>query len=145
MSGLVRQAETGDVGDIARLIGQLRSAEDLEGEPDADAVRAYLAEDGVRAFVATDHGAVVGVVTVRTVADLFHGGPSALVQELVIDAGSRGAGHGGALLDAAVDFARSRGCAEIGVSTGADNTAARRLYESRGFEEEGVVLELHLA
>ena len=163
--GVVR-AVAASVPDIVRLIGELRVQEELSPTISDESVRAYLAEAQTEVLVAVASGvheggwagagagahgasgntndAVVGLLTLRMVGDLFHDGASALVQELIVDAGWRGRGVGGALLDAAVDHARKRGCAEIGVSTGVQNRDAQALYRSRGFEAEGLWLERHL-
>lgn len=49
----------------------------------------------------------------------------------------RGRHIGSALMDFASSFALARGCGGILLDTAVDNTAARRLYESRGYERIG--------
>lgn len=51
--------------------------------------------------------------------------------------GQRGKGIGRALLEWAIDRARERGVGEIMLKVSDDNTAARHLYESKGFEFSG--------
>jgi ribosomal protein S18 acetylase RimI-like enzyme len=51
----------------------------------------------------------------------------------------RRCGHGAALMDAAVDHARSiRGVRRLKLTVNASNVSARALYESRGFTCVGV-------
>ncbi len=140
----IRVARTGDAPAIARLVGALRALEGVEGIPETEAVVAYLDNPDTRSFVADEDGEVVGLVTTRTLEDLFHGRPSVLIQELFVDGLHRGAGLGGRLLDAAIAHAFRIGAAEISVSTGDENTAAHRLYRSRAFDLEGVVFERQL-
>lgn len=131
---------------IARLIGQLRAQEGLDEPVTAESVQAYLEEADTDVFVGLgDAGDVVGVLSLRVMRDLFHGRPTALIQELVVAEGHRGEGIGGALLDAALDRAHAVGCIEIGVTTGERNEAGQAAYRSRGFEPEGVYFERHFA
>jgi ribosomal protein S18 acetylase RimI-like enzyme len=52
--------------------------------------------------------------------------------------GARGRGIGGKLLDAAIRHARTlSGVRQLKLGVNADNTAARALYHSRGFERTG--------
>jgi ribosomal protein S18 acetylase RimI-like enzyme len=142
------RAEEAHVPDIVRLVGELRAQEELPPGISVTSVRAYLTEPQTEVFVAmaeegTDRGGVVGLLTVRILGDLFHDGTSAMIQELIVDGQWRGQGVGGALLDAAVNLARERGCAEIGVSTGIQNPDAQALYRSRGFGADSLLFERH--
>lgn len=156
----VIRADQPHVPDIVRLVGELRAQEDLPPAISTQSVLAYLAEAQTEALVAVaasvagparvdaegagHRDSIVGLLTLRILGDLFHDGTSAMIQELIVDRGWRGRGVGGALLDAAVDLARERGCAEIGVSTGIRNPDAQRLYRARGFEADSLWFELHL-
>ncbi len=59
-------------------------------------------------------------------------------------ADARGQGIGGALVREAIEGAVRSGCAEISVSTMADNAAAQRLYRAHGLTDESLLLERHL-
>jgi phosphinothricin acetyltransferase len=157
----VTEARAEHVGDIVALIGQLRAQEGLDEPVTAGSVLAYMDDPATSVFVAIETAAegdaadlvkpaaggaaaVLGVLSLRVMLDLFHGRPSALIQELVVDETARGRGIGGALLDAALVRARELGCVEIGVTTGEHNDAGQAAYRSRGFERDGVYFELHL-
>jgi ribosomal protein S18 acetylase RimI-like enzyme len=111
-----------------------------------ESVLTYLDDPAAEVLVAVAdaHAPVLGVISLRVMLDLFHGAPTALIQELVVAEGHRGEGIGGALLDAAIARARERGCVEIAVVTGERNEAGQAAYRSRGFEPEGVYFERHL-
>jgi ribosomal protein S18 acetylase RimI-like enzyme len=49
---------------------------------------------------------------------------------------ARRSGLGRALVDAAIERARERGCRRIELDVNEDNVAARALYEARGFLTE---------
>ena len=51
------------------------------------------------------------------------------MQAITVDAFERGLGAGGALLEAAADEARRRGCGRLWLITTNDNTPALRFYQ----------------
>jgi ribosomal protein S18 acetylase RimI-like enzyme len=57
--------------------------------------------------------------------------------ELYVAPEKRGRGLGRALMEAAIDAARSEGATYIDLGTGEDDVAARALYESLGFDNRG--------
>jgi [ribosomal protein S18]-alanine N-acetyltransferase len=69
---------------------------------------------------------------------MFTGGPQADVVTLAVDPAHWGRGAGTALLNALVDAADQRGCAEVLLEVREDNPRARRLYLRNGFEEVGI-------
>lgn len=58
------------------------------------------------------------------------------LEELYVVPDLRGRGIGRVIMNAVVDLAHERGAAGMEVVTGEDDTAARALYESLGFENE---------
>jgi ribosomal protein S18 acetylase RimI-like enzyme len=83
-------------------------------------------------FVAEVDRAVVGAVLVQDERGVSHLGMAVLE-------GHRGAGLGGLLLDAAVEWARGHGAHKVTLQVWPHNARARRLYQSAGFHEEGVL------
>jgi RimJ/RimL family protein N-acetyltransferase len=81
-------------------------------------------------FVVDAGGQVVGGVFVQAERGVAHLGMA------ILD-GYRGAGLGRALLDAAVDWARGRGCHKVTLEVWPHNVRARRLYARAGFADEG--------
>lgn len=107
---------------------------------DASAVRAFLAEHGslrvarlgrlleatdYEHFLAEDRGGLAGVLTLRV------DGSDAEV--LTLHAAERWRGVGSALVEAAADAARDRGCTRLWVLTTNDNVDALRFYQRRDF------------
>jgi ribosomal-protein-alanine N-acetyltransferase len=66
------------------------------------------------------------------------GGSAADVLTIAVRESHWGQGTGSALLDALIQAARARGCAEVFLEVRADNPRAHGLYLRRGFEEIGV-------
>jgi RimJ/RimL family protein N-acetyltransferase len=95
-----------------------------------DRFLAALDREGAACFVAERDAQVVGGVFVDAQGGVAHIGMA------ILD-GHRGVGLGRSLLDAAVRWARDRGCHKVALEVWPHNTRARHLYESAGFVDEG--------
>ena len=56
------------------------------------------------------------------------------LEDLFVEEGARGSGLGEAMVTAALDRARSRGCRRVELDVDAGNAPARALYEKQGFK-----------
>ena len=65
----------------------------------------------------------------------FHDGEASYVAELVVAPDYQREGRAKRLLAVAFDRLRDEGCSRVRLVVHPENDAARRLYESRGFEE----------
>ena len=103
-------------------------------------VAQYVHADGVA--VATRGGVRVGFVMFHAETGLYEADATrGVVDNLYVRPDQRGGGVGSALLDHAEDALRERGADVLAVEALADNEAARRLYESRGYATHRVTLE----
>ena len=143
MAVTIRPAGPGDEPDIVDLIQELAVAFDYPTTIDEHYVRHFLASPVSDVLLAIDGEAVVGLLSYARVPGLFHAADSGLIESLVVAEGRRGEGIGRQLLEAAVASLEEAGCAEISVSTGAENEAVQRLYCSAGLTEASVLLEKH--
>jgi GNAT superfamily N-acetyltransferase len=78
----------------------------------------------------------VGVAQVRFRWSIWTSAPDCWLEDLFVRESARGAGLGRALVDAAIDLARDRGCKRIELDVNEDNTAALALYRACGFTLE---------
>lgn len=93
-------------------------------------------EDSEKAvLVADDNGDVIGYAyaAVEGYDYMALRGPAGVLHDIIVDPGHRGRGVGRLLLDAALEFLRSRGAARVVLSTAERNEAAQRLFASAGF------------
>ena len=95
-------------------------------------------------LIARDKDRALGFVNFTTRKTIMHPLPSGLIDELVVTQDSRGSGIGKHLILAVIDKCRELGCCEVEVSTEKNNTNAREFYESCGFNEDAVLLEIEL-
>jgi ribosomal protein S18 acetylase RimI-like enzyme len=97
-----------------------------------DALEQIIQSDAVTLYVARHDGDVVGSLTLVIFA--IPTGWRAWIEDVVVDAGSRGLGVGENLTMAAVDEARHRGALSIDLTSRPSREAANRMYEKLGFE-----------
>lgn len=97
----------------------------------AEAVAALTGQPGVLALLATVDGAPVGLALLRAAAD------EAEILTLGVLPEARRAGHGRALVDAGVAWARQSGCAALFLEVAESNAAAQALYAGAGFRRVG--------
>jgi GNAT superfamily N-acetyltransferase len=71
--------------------------------------------------------------------------PSLMVFDVTVDEPHRGRGYGRAAMAFAEDEARRRGIGRVALYVGSRNDAARRLYESLGYEENAVSMSKSLS
>jgi GNAT superfamily N-acetyltransferase len=95
----------------------------------AERLDAAIAGDAAEVFVAGEAGAVVGICTVYLDFESVRFGRRAWVEDLAVHPDHRSAGHGKALLDAAKDWARSRGATHLELDSGEARADAHRFYE----------------
>lgn len=129
LSGVIlRPASSADLAEIAALervsYGDPWPASAFASLPDNPRVFFSVARQDVR-------GALVGYVVAWYVLD------EGELANLTITPALRKRGMGGVLLDAMLNDASSRGVTHIYLEVRESNTAARRLYDTRGFEEVG--------
>ena len=142
----IRPAVAGDARFAANLMAQL--AQVGHGQVDSgveDRFRAMLRLPQYAMFVAEDEAAgVVGLLSASQRWTLWHAGPCALIEELVVDERARRQGIGRALIQATLDWARAHGCSEVEISTEKDNLDAQAFYRRLGFESAALLLEYEL-
>ena len=126
--------------DVSALVGLLRQLFELEADfrPDERRQRAgvllMLEDPDRRALLVADRaGAVVGMVTAQLVVSTAEGAPSALVEDMVVDAPERGRGVGAALLRAIEAWARGRGATRLQLLADRENAPALSFYARMGW------------
>ena len=133
----IRIATPADIPALCQLLAQL-FAQEAEFTPDPAAQQRGLAaiiDDPAlgEILVAVADGRIVAMVNLLYTVSTALGAPVALLEDMVVDTSTRGAGLGSALLEAAIAHAQNRGCRRITLLTDGDNLAAQRFYRRHGF------------
>lgn len=139
---LIEQSSPELVAAMERLIPQLsRSAKPLTAEQTQDLVD----QDSVYLFVfrtdkpvtaadgnEVEAGTILGMLSLATFA--IPTGVRAWVEDVVVDAGTRGMGAGQKLVEAAVAHAQKIGARTVDLTSRPSREAANRLYRRCGFQ-----------
>ncbi|MBV2134337.1 GNAT family N-acetyltransferase [Pseudomonas sp. MAP12] len=126
-----------DIPALCQLLDQLL-AQEAEFTPDRAAqqrgLAAIIADPAVgEILVAVEDARIVAMVNLLYTISTALGARVALLEDMVVDAATRGAGVGSALLERAIAHAREIGCRRLTLLTDADNLAAQRFYGRQGF------------
>jgi ribosomal protein S18 acetylase RimI-like enzyme len=116
---------------LERLVPQLSSS---APPPTGEELRRIVGSPATTLFVARDAaGTVVGSLTLAVFS--VPTGIRAWVEDVVVDAGARGAGAGAALVQAALTAAAEAGARTVDLTSRPDREEANRLYRRLGFEQ----------
>ncbi len=130
----VRQASAADAAAVARLLFDFDTEYD-EPVPEASVLAeryAELLESGEVTVLLVGDGPE-GFAQLRFRPSVYSRSLDAYLEELYVVPPRRGEGLGRALLESAMDAARSEGATRMDVGTSETDVAARGLYDSAGF------------
>ena len=144
---IIRRATPADLPSIGRLGALLveghhafdprRFLAARPGTPEgyASFMSTQLEDPDTAVLVADDSGDVVGYAyaAVEGYDYMALRGPAGVLHDVIVEPGRRGRGVGRLLLEAALEFLRSRGAPRVVLSTAERNEAAQRLFASAGF------------
>ncbi len=91
------------------------------------------------------HGAVVGLAAVSTFIRSGANEPSGRVDCCYVETAARGVGVGSALMDAAVEWCRQKGCADIDAQALPGDRATKQRLEAAGFTARLLTLNRRLS
>jgi GNAT superfamily N-acetyltransferase len=139
----IHRANLGDAGDAAAIVAILDSyASDPKGggRPLGAEVRNRVIpmlrdHPTTLVLLAALDGALVGVAVCFFSISTFKARPLLNIHDLAVLPGHRGRGIGRALLAAAEEHARRRGCCKLTLEVQDDNVPARTLYGRFGFDD----------
>lgn len=131
----IRDARADDAEALAALLGQLgypTSTEAVSGR-----LARFAESDADRIFVAEEGGAIVGFASVHVSLAVEYDEPAAKLSAIAVDQNHRRRGIGEALVAAAEEEARARGCGLLFLTTAERRADAHAFYERIGFEHTG--------
>lgn len=99
---------------------------------------AFAAHPTTFALVAEEAGAAVGHALCFLGFSSFYAAPTVMLHDLSVVASARGKGISRLLMAAVEEQGRLRGCAKVMLEVRDDNTVARSLYETSGYEVSGL-------
>jgi len=130
-------AEAADLDAVAALLGEFRSwvgnSEPTDVQMRASVERIHAGGDGGYLLAAIGDGEPQGVCQLRFRWSVWTSSHDAWLEDLFVRDRARGFGLGRALLEAAAEYARARGCARIELDVDEANAPALALYRAGGF------------
>jgi ribosomal protein S18 acetylase RimI-like enzyme len=130
----IERAEVRHVAELAPLFAAYRR---FYGRPDDPRARPFLEQRLGRGesviFIARQQGAAIGFTQLYPSFASVSLGRMFVLYDLFVAPQARHCGAGAALLEAAVDYARTQDAVELMLQTATSNIAAQRLYERRGW------------
>lgn len=134
----IRQAETADLHELARLFDAYRQFYDRPS--DVRGAREFLRErmEGRQSLVIVAAGeeSLVGFAQLYPMFSSVQLAPIWILNDLYVDADMRRLGIGRLLLEASAAAARGAGATRIVLETARENLAARALYRAAEWDEE---------
>ncbi len=130
----VRIARPEDAERVAALMAAFRDHidRDVPTSGDIHATVEQLLADPNTEFLLADEG----VCQLRYRLSVWTATEDCWLEDLYVGAGARGTGMGRALIDAAFERARARGCARVQLDVDFSNTRAIEVYRAAGFGTE---------
>ncbi len=134
---VIRRAGAGDAPAIGRLLHAFNTEYDCPS-PDPQQIAARVTEllaggDTVVQLTGASAEEPEGIALLRLRPSLWSQALESQLAELYVIPARRGRGLGRALLEAAMEAARSEGADRVEFNTSVDDIAARALYERLGF------------
>ena len=134
----VRRATGADAEAVGRLL------HDFNTEFDEPTPGPEVLAERVRVLLGTGDTAILvcgegpdGLALLRFREAIWEEALECYVAELYVAPARRGQGLGRALMEAAMELGRERGATHMDLGTAEDDTVARALYESLGFDNRG--------
>lgn len=130
----IRSADIADAGAIGRLLHAFNTEFD-ESTPGPGALADRVGQllDGGDTKVLLGGSGPDGLAVLRFRPSIWTDALECYLAELYVAPERRGQGLGRALMEAAIELARSEGATYMDLGTSEDDVAARALYESLGF------------
>ena len=130
-----------DLPDVLRLYAQpdFDNGEVLDDAQARALYARFLTYPDYKIYVAEEGDRIVGSFALLVMLNLGHcGAPSAIVEDVVVDPQMQGRGVGAAMMRAAMDLARDKGCYKLVLSSNAKRVRAHAFYERLGFTRHGI-------
>lgn len=138
----IRPAVEADLQPMQGLLAQLFTIEQ-DFQPDAErqssGLRLLLDDPKAALFVAELSGRVVGMATLQTLISTAQGGPTGLVEDVVVDESLRGRGIGRRLLAHLESWAWEQGLTRLQLLADIANRSALAFYGRQGWSDTCLV------
>jgi GNAT superfamily N-acetyltransferase len=144
MPAIVDFATAADLPAMADLLHELFTLEaDFQPERERQLAGLRLILDTPalgRLFVLRIDGKIAGMANALITVSTAEGKPVLLLEDVIVGAEYRGGGHGRALVEHVLSWAKAQGMARVTLLADQDNAATLAFYEKLGFENSAMVV-----
>lgn len=138
MTATIDFATPADIPAMADLLHELFTLESdfvPEREKQIAGLRLILDHPALgRLFVLRIDGRLAGMANALITISTAQGAPVLLLEDIIVNQAFRGGGHGRALVEHVLDWARVQGMGRVTLLADKDNAPALAFYERLGFE-----------
>ena len=124
---------------LLRLLCTLEEDFSFNEEKQRRGLAMLMDNDRGRILVAEEDGKVIGMCTGQLLISTAEGGPSVLVEDMVVDSNHRGGGIGRALMQAMAGWAREQGATRLQLLADKNNPPALAFYERLGWRSTALI------
>lgn len=128
----IRRFELKDLDEIFDVLNQLYTGK-LKYEKFNEIYKLKLNDPYSYYIVAIENNQIVGVLTAELQVKLHRENMQCFVEDLVVDKEYRNRGIGKSLLQNAIDYAKSKNCDVVELTTYLNNEKAIKFYEANDF------------
>lgn len=131
---MIRKLELKDIEEVFGLLNELYENK-IEYSIFIEKYKESLKDDKFYGIVAIENNKVVGVLISRIINRLAKKKNILFIDDLIVNEKYRNTGVGKLLIQNAVDYAVSKNCESLELTSLISNTNAHRFYENNGFEK----------
>lgn len=131
---MIRKLELKDIEEVFELLNELYENK-IEHSIFIEKYKESLKDDKFYGIVAIENNKVVGVLISHIINRLAKKKNILFIDDLIVNEKNRNAGVGKLLIQNAVDYAVSKDCESLELTSVISNTNAHRFYENNGFEK----------
>ncbi len=142
----IRNANSADLVPMTDLLKSLFSAEkdfSVDGNRQMEGLKMLLGNPRACILVAQDEdenkSEVVGMCTGQIVISTAEGGPSILVEDVVVRSNRQGEGIGSMLMKAILQFAKEQRATRLQLLADCENTPALKFYKKIGWSDTSLI------
>ena len=138
----IRNAHSADLEPMANLLKMLFSIEadfSADRSRQLEGLRMLLGNPRACILVADHGGEVVGMCTGQIVISTAEGGPSILVEDVVVREDFQGRGVGSQLMQGLYGFAEENRATRLQLLADCDNRPALKFYKKIGWDKTGMI------
>ena len=140
---MIRKIELKDIEEVFELLDELYENK-IEYSKFAQKYKESLKDSSFYGIVAVEENKVVAVCISRVVSRLAKKNDILFIDDLIVNQKCRNTGIGKKIIQTATDYAISKNCGALELTSMIENVNAHRFYENNGFEKRQYKFKKHL-